>query len=66
VVQAWRFGSDHAKSLCIGFDSADAVSHEYSGSNPFKGGTIKFVGVTVEKKQYLDLENEAAGAFSRD
>jgi arylsulfatase len=52
--------------LCVGFDSADAVSHEYSGSNPFKGGTILFVGVTIEKKQYLDLEIEAAGAFARD
>lgn len=52
--------------LCVGFDSADAVSEEYSGSNPFKGGKILFVGVTVEKKQYLDLEVEAAGAFARD
>jgi len=52
--------------LCVGFDSADAVSKEYSGSNPFKGGTILFVGVTVEKKQYLDLETLAAGAFARD
>jgi arylsulfatase len=52
--------------LCVGFDSADAVSQEYKGSNPFKGGTILGVGVTVEKAQYLDLEKEAAGAFARD
>jgi arylsulfatase A-like enzyme len=52
--------------LCVGFDSADAVSQEYKGSNAFKGGTILGVGVTVEKKQYLDLEKEAAGAFARD
>jgi len=52
--------------LCVGYDSADAVSQEYKGSNPFKGGTILGVGVTVEKKQYLDLETEAAGAFARD
>jgi arylsulfatase len=52
--------------LCVGFDSADAVSQDYKGSNPFKGGKILFVGVTVEKKQYLDLETEAAGAFARD
>ena len=52
--------------LCVGFDSADAVSQEYKGSNPFKGGTILGVGITVEKKQYLDLETEAAGAFARD
>jgi len=52
--------------LCVGFDSADAVSQEYKGSNAFRGGTILGVGVTVEKKQYLDLEKEAAGAFARD
>jgi hypothetical protein len=52
--------------LCVGFDSADAVSHEYAGANPFTGGTILFVGVTTEGKQYLDLETLAAGAFARD
>ena len=52
--------------LCVGFDSADAVSNEYAGSNPFKGGTIKFVGVTVEKAQYLDLERLAAAALAVD
>jgi arylsulfatase A-like enzyme len=52
--------------LCVGFDSADAVSEEYKGSNPFKGGTIKFVGVTHEKAQYLDLETLARAAFSVD
>jgi len=52
--------------LCVGFDSADAVSEEYKGSNPFKGGTIKFVGVTHEKAQYLDLEILAKAAFSVD
>ena len=52
--------------LCVGFDSADSVSQEYKGTAPFKGGTILFVGVTVEKTQYLDLEREAAGAFARD
>jgi len=52
--------------LCVGFDSADAVSHEYSGANPFKGGKIQFVGVTVEKAQYLDLERLAAAALAVD
>jgi len=52
--------------LCVGFDSADAVSGEYAGANPFKGGKILFVGVSVEKAQYLDLETLAAGAFARD
>ena len=52
--------------LCVGRDSADAVSEEYKSPGEFKGGTIKFVGVTVEKTQYLDLEGLAAGAFARD
>jgi arylsulfatase A-like enzyme len=52
--------------LCVGLDSADAVSEEYKGSNPFNGGTIKFVGVTHEKAQYLDLETLARAAFSVD
>ena len=52
--------------LCVGFDSADAVSEEYAGSNPFKGGTILGVGVTTEKAQYLDLEKLAAAAMAAD
>jgi arylsulfatase A-like enzyme len=52
--------------LCIGYDSADAVSEEYKGPSKFKGGTILGVGVTVEKAQYLDLAKEAAAAFARD
>jgi hypothetical protein len=45
--------------LCVGFDSGDAVSQQYKTPGAFKGGTIQFVGVTVEKAQYLDLEKEA-------
>jgi len=52
--------------LCVGRDSADATSEEYKSPGEFKGGTIKFVAVTTEKKQYLDLETLAAGAFARD
>jgi len=52
--------------LCIGYDSGDAVSASYKSPGTFKGGTILAVGVTVEKAQYLDLENVAAGAFARD
>ena len=52
--------------LCIGRDSGDAVSQEYKSPGEFKGGTIHFVGVTVEKAQYLDLEKLAAGAFAVD
>jgi len=52
--------------LCVGYDSGDAVSKEYKTPGTFKGGRILFVGVTVEKTQYLDLEKEAAAAFARD
>jgi len=52
--------------LCVGKDSADAVSEDYKSPGEFKGGTIKFVGVTVEKAQYLDLETLARAAFSVD
>jgi arylsulfatase len=52
--------------LCIGRDSGDAVSEGYKSPGEFKGGKILFVGVTVEKKQYLDLEKLAAGAFAVD
>ena len=52
--------------LCIGRDSGDAVSEDYESPGEFKGGKILFVGVTVEKKQYLDLEKLAQAAFSVD
>jgi hypothetical protein len=45
--------------LCVGFDSGDAVSNQYETPGEFKGGTIFFVDVSVEKAQYLDLEKEA-------
>jgi hypothetical protein len=49
--------------LCVGCDSADAVSEEYTAPARFKGGTIFGVGVTVEKAQYVDLEAEARRAL---
>jgi hypothetical protein len=52
--------------LCIGYDSGDAVSQQYKAPGTFKGGTIFGVGVTVEKAQYLDLEQEAKRAILRD
>jgi arylsulfatase A-like enzyme len=52
--------------LCIGFDSGDSVSQQYKTPGTFKGGTIFGVGVTVEKTQYLDLEQEAKRALLRD
>jgi hypothetical protein len=52
--------------LCVGRDSGDAVSQEYTSPGTFQGGTIHAVGVTVEKAQYLDLEKMAALAFAID
>jgi hypothetical protein len=52
--------------LCVGHDSADAVSEEYTAPGEFKGGTILGVGVTVEKAQYLDLQMLAMAALAAD
>ena len=52
--------------LCIGRDSGDAVSEDYQSPGEFKGGEIMLVGVTVEKKQYQDLEKLAHAAFAKD
>jgi arylsulfatase len=52
--------------LCVGYDSADAVSEEYQSPGTFKGGTILGVAVTVEEASYLDLELLAAAAFATD
>jgi len=52
--------------LCVGFDSADSVSGEYKGSNPFTGGTILGVGIDVGTDVYLNLEKAAAAAMARD
>jgi arylsulfatase len=45
--------------LCVGFDSADAVSESYPTPSKFNEGTLDFVGVTVEGTPYVDLEAEA-------
>jgi arylsulfatase len=52
--------------LCVGYDSGDAVSHEYTTPGTFKGGTIQAVGITVEKADYADLEKEAQRAMMKD
>ena len=41
------------------------MSQLYKAPGTFKGGTIYAVGVTVEKTQYLDLEQEAKRALPR-
>ncbi|MBV1915194.1 MAG: arylsulfatase [Pseudomonadales bacterium] len=49
--------------LCVGYDSGDAVSERYPSPSKFSGGTIDFVGVTVEGKPYINLEAEAKRAL---
>jgi arylsulfatase len=50
--------------LCVGYDSGDAVSQEYKTPGKFRGGTIFLVGVTVEKTDYSDLQQEARRLLS--
>lgn len=58
--------------LCVGYDSADAVSELYSKlpnpSNPFTGGTIHQVVITPGEEEITEVINSRllAGAFSAD
>jgi len=52
--------------LCVGYDSADAVSSQYKAPGTFHGGRILGVGITTEGTPYIDLEKEAQRALSRD
>jgi arylsulfatase len=52
--------------LCVGYDSADKISEQYSSPARFAGGSILGVVVDVSEEVYIDLEMEAAGAFARD
>jgi arylsulfatase len=49
--------------LCVGYDSGDAVSQEYTTPGTLKGGSIRFVEVAVDKAQYLDREMELKRAL---
>ena len=52
--------------LCIGRDSADAVSREYTAPARFRGGTIAQVEVNLGDDQYVDLEKHAAAMLARE
>jgi arylsulfatase len=52
--------------LCVGRDSADAVSKEYESPARFKGGTILQVEVNVGDDHYVDLEKQAAAMLARE
>jgi len=56
------------EGLCVGRDSADPVTKDYSGERPweFTGGTIKQVIVDVSGEPFVNIEHEAAMALRRD
>jgi arylsulfatase len=55
------------EGLCIGYDSADAVSSEYAGSNfPFTEGKIVKVVFDIADDAYVDIEQHLAAAMARD
>lgn len=52
--------------LCVGWDSADTVSREYTNPFPFTGGKLLGVAVDVSGERYRDLELEAQAIFARE
>ena len=52
--------------LCVGWDSADPVSRQYSNPFPFRGGKLLGVAVDVSAERYIDLELEAAAMLARE
>jgi len=56
------------EGLCVGRDSADAITDDYPGERPYRftGGTIKRVAVDVSGTPYVDLERQAAAMLARE
>jgi arylsulfatase len=54
------------EGLCIGYDSADPVSKEYSGNFAFTGGEIRQVVFDVADDAYIDVERHMQAAMARD
>jgi arylsulfatase len=56
------------EGLCVGRDSGEPVTGDYSGQPPwrFTGGTIRRVVVNVSGKPYVDLEREAVAMMARE
>ncbi|GAB3586389.1 arylsulfatase [Leifsonia lichenia] len=55
------------EGLCIGYDSGDAVSSQYTGSRfEFEGGTITKVVFDIADDAYIDVESHYAAAMARD
>jgi arylsulfatase len=54
------------EGLCVGYDSGDAVSSEYSPKFPFEGGRVIKVVYDVADDAYIDVERELAAVMARD
>ena len=54
------------EGLTIGRDSGAPVSVEYAPPNPFTGGRIRRVEISLGDDQYLDLESDAAAMMARE
>ena len=52
--------------ICVGRDSASAVTPEYQAPFPFTGGTIDKVVVDVSGDRYVDHEAQVRGWFLID
>ncbi|PHQ34630.1 arylsulfatase [Rhodopirellula bahusiensis] len=49
--------------MCVGWDSADAVTEQYETPARFEGGTIQAVGIDTGEESYENLELEAQRAL---
>ncbi|MCI0636246.1 MAG: arylsulfatase, partial [Actinobacteria bacterium] len=54
------------EGLCIGYDSGDAVSSEYTPKFPFTGGRVIKVVFDVADDAYVDVERDLAAVMARD
>src|SRR6476646_6644849 len=54
------------EGLCVGYDSADAVSKEYPLKFPFSGGRIVKVVFDIADDAYVDVERKFAAVMARD
>ena len=54
------------EGLCVGYDSGDAVSSEYTPKFAWSGGQIHKVVYDVADDAYVDLEQHLAAAIARD
>ncbi|HEY3207596.1 MAG TPA: hypothetical protein VGJ58_11645 [Gaiellaceae bacterium] len=54
------------EGLCVGYNSGDAVSSDYSPKFEFAGGKILRVVFDVADDAYVDVERHLAAALVRD